>query len=287
MNEFYPEDKWVVVNGLRLHYLYWGGDMTLKPLILTHGIGGNAHDFDAFARRMSDHWRVFALDARGCGDSDWSREGYAVESFASDVAQFAAQLGLLPFDYYGHTRGSRTGIALGAFHGNIVDHLVLGDHGPLPDPSPRGTRIAQERLSSSTRERPKGFFTPQAALDRHRGLDADATDAKLWDTIRRTYRTNWDGILVPKSDPEIGWLLGRTGLKEGTLLWECMGRIPCKTLVLRGEESHVLDREQAQKMAQTIPNGNGSFDEVPFAGHGLHQDNMDATVNMIRGFILD
>ena len=113
MSGVYPEDKWVSVNGLSLHYLDWGGDRTKKPLILMHGIGGHAHMFDEFAPRMTDKWHVVALDARGCGDSDWSREGYSAQSFASDVGMFALATGLYPFDYYGHSQGSRIGMPWG------------------------------------------------------------------------------------------------------------------------------------------------------------------------------
>ncbi len=279
----YPEDKWVTVNGLRLHYLDWGGDRTKKPLILMHGIGGHAHMFDQFAPHMADGWHVVALDARGCGDSDWSREGYSAQSFASDLAQFALATGLYPFDYYGHSQGSRIGMPLGAFFGNLVDNLVLGDHGPLPDPSPAGRQTAASRMQSGRRERPRGFFTPQMAFDWHKEEDAKASDEDIWATVRHTYRTNWDGILVPKTDPEMRWLLGRTALKEGAFLWDCVRRISCRTLVLRGEISSVLDRKQAEEMASAIPGG-GSVAEIPGVGHGLHSEDVDATAKIVRAF---
>ncbi len=286
MTNVYPEDKWVRVNDLNLHYLDWGGDTTKKPLILMHGIGGHAHMFDDFASHMTDKWHVISIDARGCGDSDWSGEGYSAQSFASDVGMFAQALGIYPFDYYGHSQGSRIGIALGAYYGHLVDHMVLGDYGPLPDPSPKGREAAQSRIQGGNKPRPKGFFNPQMAFDWHRESDPDSSDERIWRTIRNTYRTNWDGILVPKTDPEISWLLGRTALKEGAFLWDCVARISCHTLVLRGEESHVLDRGQAEKMVETIPEGKGVFKEVPFAGHGLHNENMEGTVELIRGFFL-
>ena len=52
--------------------------------------------FDDLAPRMADDWHVVALDARGCGDSDWSREGYSAQSFASDVGTVRAGDGALP-----------------------------------------------------------------------------------------------------------------------------------------------------------------------------------------------
>lgn len=285
MSNVYPEDKWVRVNDLNIHYLDWGGDRTKMPLILMHGIGGHAHMFDEFATHLTDKWHVIAMDARGCGDSDWSREGYSAQAFAGDVGQFALNLGLYPFDYYGHSQGSRIGMALGAYFGNLIDHLVLGDYGPLPDPSPSGRDTAQRRLQGGGAPRPRGFFSPQMAFDWHKQNTPDAPDEQIWRILKYTYRTNWDGILVPKTDPEISWLNGRTALKEGPFLWECVSKISCKTLVLRGETSTVLDREQAEKMVATIPEDNGTMKEVPGAGHGLHNENMDATVEIIREFL--
>lgn len=285
MSNVYPEDKWVRVNDLDIHYLDWGGDRTKKPLILMHGIGGHAHMFDEFAPYLTDKWHVIAMDARGCGDSDWSREGYSAQAFAGDVGQFALNLGLYPFDYYGHSQGSRIGMALGAYFGNLIDHLVLGDYGPLPDPSSSGRETAQRRLQGGGTPRPRGFFNPQMAFDWHKQNTPDAPDEQIWRILKYTYRTNWDGILVPKTDPEISWLNGRTALKEGPFLWECVSKISCKTLVLRGETSTVLDREQAEKMVATIPEDNGTMKEVPGAGHGLHNENMDATVEIIREFL--
>jgi pimeloyl-ACP methyl ester carboxylesterase len=122
------------------------------------------------------------------------------------------------------------------------------------------------------------------AFDWHREGDELASDEDIWDTISYTYRTNWDGILVPKTDPEIRWLNGRTALKEGPFLWGCVEKISCKTLVLRGEVSTVLDDAQARKMVETIPGGKGRFGEVPGVGHMLHAEDLDATVGILREF---
>ena len=286
MKGFYPEDKWVEANGLQMHYLDWGGDRTKKPLVLVHGIGGHAHMFDNLAPKFTDDWHVVALDSRGCGDTDWSPHGYSAQSQAEDIASFALNTGLYPFGYYGHSQGSRVGMPLGAYHGDLVSHLILGDYGPMPDPSPAGKEIANQRMTKGTTERPRGFFSPQMAFDWHNEQTPKIEDTAIWDLIKNTYRTNWDGILVPKTDPEIRWLLGRTALKEGPFLWDCVKKISCRTLVMRGESTNVLDRAQANMMVAEIPNGNGSTVEIKEAGHGLHNDNLEGTANAIRAFLM-
>ena len=68
------QDKFVRVNGLRIHYLDWGND-TKPPLLMLHGIGRVAHSFDHIAPRFAGDYHVLAIDMRGHGDSDWSPEG--------------------------------------------------------------------------------------------------------------------------------------------------------------------------------------------------------------------
>jgi len=42
------QDRFVTVNGLRLHYLDWGAEGK-QPFIMLHGIGRVAHSFDHIA----------------------------------------------------------------------------------------------------------------------------------------------------------------------------------------------------------------------------------------------
>src|SRR5260370_37476646 len=61
----------VTANGIRLHYLDWGG---LGPvLILIHGGLDNAHIFDDRAPAFTGRFRVIAYDLRGHGRSEAKR----------------------------------------------------------------------------------------------------------------------------------------------------------------------------------------------------------------------
>src|SRR5215475_12109161 len=69
MNLLRPIDRDVVVNGLKLHVLDWGGgDRT--PLLLLHGFTGHAHAWDTLSIALQPHFHVYAMDQRGHGDSD-------------------------------------------------------------------------------------------------------------------------------------------------------------------------------------------------------------------------
>ena len=69
MNLLRPVDRDVIVNGLKLHLLDWGGEGR-TPLVLLHGFTGNAHAWDTLSIALQPHFRVYAVDQRGHGDSD-------------------------------------------------------------------------------------------------------------------------------------------------------------------------------------------------------------------------
>ena len=65
--------------------------------------------------------------------------------------------------------------------------------------------------------------------------------------------------------------------------WALLKSITPPTLVLRGEESPVLDRDVAERMGRELPNGR--FVEIPRAVHTLHEDNPDAVLAILKDFL--
>src|SRR5438034_1246572 len=57
MNLLRPLDRYVLVNGLRLHVLDWGGDGR-TPLLLLHGFTGHAHAWDTLSIALQPLFRA-------------------------------------------------------------------------------------------------------------------------------------------------------------------------------------------------------------------------------------
>ena len=114
-------DKFITVNGLRLHYLDWGNE-TKPPFIMLHGISRIAHQFDHLAPYFKDDYHVIAIDMRGHGDSAWSPEGaYIVEDYVKDLEAFVDQLNLRGLTLLGNSTGGRVvqvyaGLQIGRAH---------------------------------------------------------------------------------------------------------------------------------------------------------------------------
>ncbi len=73
------------VNGIRIHYLDWGGNG--PALVFLPGMGCSAHIFDGFAPRFTDAFRVLAITRRGHGESDAPETGYDLDTLTEDLRQ--------------------------------------------------------------------------------------------------------------------------------------------------------------------------------------------------------
>ncbi len=80
------KSDFVNANGVRLHYLDWGGGGTV--LLFLAGIGNNAHIFDGFTPHFTDQFHVLALTCRGHGESDYPETGYDIDTLTEDIRLF-------------------------------------------------------------------------------------------------------------------------------------------------------------------------------------------------------
>jgi pimeloyl-ACP methyl ester carboxylesterase len=156
----------VTVNGVRLHYLDWGGDG--EPLLLIHGLGDNPHYYDDLAPALRDRWRVIAYARRGHGRSE-ARSPYDTDTLVEDLRQFLDRLGLGAVHLAGWSLGGREITRFAELHPERARSLTYLD--AALDRSEPAWREAME-IS------PLSLFPDQPALE-------------SLDTYRRWWRTTW------------------------------------------------------------------------------------------------
>ncbi len=81
-----PRSSFVTVNGVKLHYLDWGGKG--EAILFLHSLSWTAYKYEKFAPRFADKYRVLALTRRGNGLSDKPDRGYDVRTQVEDIKQF-------------------------------------------------------------------------------------------------------------------------------------------------------------------------------------------------------
>ena len=269
MNLVRPLDRELLVNGLRLHVLDWGGDGR-TPLLLLHGFTGHAHAWDTLSIALQPDFHVFALDQRGHGDSDPADTYDAVAAF-DDIAGVVDQLGLASFVLVGLSMGGRNAMYFTSRRPDRVQKLVVVDIGP--------------EISTRATEAPPGPPEPdtwesieQAAQHLYRANAYPGIHYYRW-VVSHSLRTRPDGALVWAWHPSVKERRSQADVDW----WAVLRAITPPTLVLRGAESHVLDRDVAERMARELPRG--SFVEIPRAVHTLHEDNPEAVLAALQKFL--
>ncbi|MFF2407051.1 alpha/beta fold hydrolase [Streptomyces sp. NPDC058092] len=126
----------VDVAGVRLAYQV-SGPPDAPPLLLLHALGEDAADWDVVAPVFAGGWRVYALDLRGHGRSDWPGE-YSLQLMRDDVLGFLDALALGRVDLIGHSMGGIVAYLFAEEHPQRVGRLVLEDVG-VPRPRKQST----------------------------------------------------------------------------------------------------------------------------------------------------
>ena len=117
-------DRFVNVNGVKLHYLMAGkGD----PVILLHGYAQNSHMWRPLMVEVAKSHTVIAPDLRGFGQSSKPLTGYTKKSMAQDVHALAQALGYRHAIVVGHDIGLMVAYAYAAQYPNEVDRIALMD----------------------------------------------------------------------------------------------------------------------------------------------------------------
>jgi esterase len=235
------QDRFIEINGLRLHYLEWGSPA--KPaFIMLHGISRVAHQFDHIAPHFADRYHVIAIDMRGHGDSGWSPEGaYVVEDYAKDLEAFVSKLDLHDVTLLGNSTGGRVVQVYAGLHPERVARLIVEDVGPE-----RTNEIASA-------------FTRQVENEANGWASEDELvaflkkgNAKTPEPILRTYahyasKRREDGRIVWKRDPNLA-----KGFVP-TELWRFVSQIKSPAIYIIGGASRIVPAETQQKLKDTLP----------------------------------
>jgi esterase len=264
-------DRFVAVNGLRLHYLDWGS-ADKPPFIMLHGISRVAHQFDHLAPYFTANYHVIAIDMRGHGDSAWSPEGaYLVEDYAKDLAAFVDQLNLRNVVLLGNSTGGRVVQVFAGTHPDRVAKLVVEDVGPE-----RTNEIASG-FARRVQQEESGWASEDelvASLMRGGGTVSEE--------LQRNYahfgsKRREDGRIVWKRDPN---------LVKGfvpTELWAQVLKITCPTIYILGGASNIVPPETQKKLKESLPAA--EIVTMPKLGHYPHQEAPEDYTRIVQAFL--
>lgn len=105
------------------------GARDAPPVVLLHGLGASAEDWDYQIPVFAQRFRVIAIDFAGFGRSD-RRGPYGVRSFARDVWLLLEQLDIRRFVLMGHSMGGAVAQEMALEQPLRITHLVLANTMP-------------------------------------------------------------------------------------------------------------------------------------------------------------
>lgn len=259
-----------VLRRMRFHFTEWG-EPGAPPVLLLHGGNQSCHSWDLVSLHLSDRYHVYALDQRGHGDSEWSRDlDYSMEAMAADVLAFLADQEIDDPIIFGHSMGGRVTLETLLEAPDAARAAVLVDVGP--ELSPAGVKVVGEFVAHNIE-----FDDLEVFLDNVARYDPFRTREHIARTVKYNLLRRVDGKYVSKVDHR---RIPR-GLRHLELA--DVAKVPCPVLLVRGGESQVLLADAAERFVEALPHGR--LVTVPHVGHNVHGGNTPGFLEAVNSFL--
>ena len=241
---------------------------TALPLVIAHGLFGSARNWGAIARALAGRGPVLSVDMRNHGDSPWS-ERHDYPAMAADLAEVIEAEGP-PVDLLGHSMGGKAAMALALTRPELVRRLVVVDIAPV------AYGHSQQGLIDAMRGLDLADLPSRGEAERR--LGAAIADAGVRAFLLQS--------LDLKADPP-RWRLNLEALEAqmpDILGWpDPPGRFEGAALFLSGGASDYVRHEHRPAIRAGFPRAR--FARLPGAGHWLHADRPQETVETLRVFL--
>ena len=248
----------VASDGLKLHVRIYGPRLApALPVVCLPGLARTTADFDdlacALAADSAAPRRVFALDYRGRGLSDYDKDpqNYSLATELGDVQSVLTALGIPPAVFVGTSRGGILTMLLASARPTAIAGAVLNDIGPVIEPG----GLVRIKSYVGKLPRPRSFEEGADILRRLFGQQfTRLSDAEWLAYAQRTFKAEKRGF-----GPTYDVLLAKTltGIdfnRPIPPLWaefDSLGRVPL--MVLRGANSDLLSEETVTAMRTRHP----------------------------------
>ncbi|HEY5336132.1 MAG TPA: alpha/beta hydrolase [Mycobacteriales bacterium] len=233
--------------GVALHDL--GG--TGPHILVCHATGLCGRAYERLAATLSETFHVWALDARGHGDTPAPADGdFSWDGMVRDVAAAAAAIGDRAIHVVGHSMGGAAALAAearspGTFASAYVYEPIIM--------VPTAARPTTNPLADGARKRRNVFDSREAALWRF----ATRPPLNGWESgslaayVLHGFADEPDGTVRLKCTGENE---ARTFEASGAITTDLVASVSVPTLVVCGEPSTPL-AGMAQAVAAVLPNG--------------------------------
>jgi pimeloyl-ACP methyl ester carboxylesterase len=269
------QDNHVRANGIDIHYREEGSG---TPLLLLHGgvVSSNPiwgpHPF-AYASHVASlarHFRVLALDTRGCGRTPHTQGPITFDLLADDVLAFSDAMHLSRPAIMGFSEGGITATIVGIKKPESVRAIVNDAGYDVFDPESKTAMIMRVMLGGS----PTATRTDPAAAERFFQQN---------EMMKRTFE-------ILKADQDggqgkdhwktyLGLAFDRTTKAPG-YVFDDLKKVTAPTLVVAGDRDDFCSVEDGTKAFRALQRG--QFAVEPNTGHVITKQKIDVAIEFLR-----
>lgn len=266
-----PVSGFIEINGLRLHYLDWGGDG--PPILILHATGFLGRIYRPLAEALRSIGHVYSYDQRGHGDSEVPPvDAIGWDETADDLEGFLTAMGFKNVRAVGHSAG---GTAIGTVAARrpdliaravLIEPVLVDPDDPRERPSDLRERTLKRRRSFDSVEAMLGNFARKPPYHTWRrdilrdyceyGARRDAEERRVLkcppEIEAQIYATarDFDGLghILRSAAPTLV-MFGRDSDSPGILAAERL-RAPHRHVVIVPDATHFIPMEQPEMAAR-------------------------------------
>lgn len=299
-------DGYVYANGIRIHY-YHATPAPGKPVIvMVHGVTDNGLCWTTLTWKLEKDYDIYMVDTRGHGLTDPFTASDDGDTLIKDVVEFVKTMKLEKPILMGHSMGGATVIRVGAEYPDLAKAIVVldagisgprgggpGARGGTPPGGERSARAQGAERSGPPPARPSEpsapdnlsvsmFGTPETlvAQNNYKFEDLVATGQRRhpkWDIVDNQY---W---ALSKKQYHGAYSREMFAVMSGSMrTGDALSKIPVPMIILKADASPEA-REAHMEAAKVMQKG--KLVHIDGAGHNLHHDELNRTVEVLKEFL--
>lgn len=271
-----------------VNYIDFGGDGK-PPLLMVHGLGGNALNWMAVGPRLTETHHALAIDLAGFGRTPLFRRSATVGANAGLVHAFIDTVIGQSVVLMGNSMGGHIAILEAADHPSsvtgmiLVDPAIPGVHVRRPEPAMLGVMaalsipgLAENLIDRRVRELgPERLVRQALALvcaDPSR-VDAAIVDAHVQLTRERSNLGHQNTRAFAQASRSIGLRMA------DPRFWVRAARVKAPTLVVHGELDRIIPVAAARELARRRPEW--TLEVIEGVGHVPMMETPDLFLNLL------
>ncbi len=261
--------------GTRLHYEATGSGS--ETIIFIHGNFGSWRWWAPQFSNLPDSYTAYALDLRGCGDSEQPETGYDLETLVSDIEQLTTHLGLKKFHLVGHSLG---GALVQEFSCRFPEKVIsLTLVAPVPASGLATLHKKKEPSFLSNLFSPENFFSAFSFLGLQKNLIRQAFQKSMPGS---EYWSELEPLVEIASKMSPNAFSGFLALLES---WQnpAPERIRCPVLLVHGELDPIVPQHELIPMETQLQNCRRIC--WPSVGHAPQLEQPKAFSSLLFSFI--